>query len=178
MESGTGQEEEGCQPCSARVCVCACVCTCVRQDGRDTESVKATGGRTAGEEAARKAGGEVTFGQAWEEAGPPGERDAGQRTAARPREGLGPGRRGRRPREAEPRLGATAGLLGSRGREARAPGEDAGSAATDRSTGLRGSLRSRPGAGEGVLVPGDGKMWPGGWEHSPRLAGTHAVRRV
>lgn len=90
----------------------------------------------------------------------------GWRTAGTAKGGAwGPGGAGRgwggaaRPREAEPRLEATTGLwvAESEGLWARRE-EAAGSAATDRARGSRLSQGLGPSAGEGVLVPGDGKM--------------------
>ena len=88
----------------------------------------------------------------------------GWRTAGTAEGGAwGPGGAGQggaaRPREAEPRLEATTGLwvAESEGLWARRE-EAAGSAATDRAQGSRLSQGLGPSAGEGVLVPGDGKM--------------------
>ena len=76
------------------------------------------------------------------------------------------------PREAEPRLEATTGLWVAESEGLWARKEEAtGSAATDRAQGSGLSQGLGPSAGEGVLVPGDGKMagqleaqppvWPG-----------------
>ena len=170
-ERGTGQEEEGCQP-RAHMCV---------RQGREGHRVGEGNGEAELHRrgAARKAGGEVTFGQAWEEAGPPGgQRDARPEDSGTAEGGAwGPGGTGaKRPREAEPRLEATAGLWVAEGEGLWARREGAaGFAATDRArgSGLSQDLGRALGRGFWCLEMG---RWRGGWEHSPQACGAH-IRR-
>lgn len=89
--------------------------------------------------------------------------------------GLGPrGRRGRASQGSRAQAGGDRRALGSRGREA--AGQEGGGrriCSNRPGTGLRALLGSRPSAGEGVLVPGDGKMAGRLGAQPPGLRGTH-----